>query len=351
MRSSPLILLLFLCAFSANAQLADTAFNLLGIADPQALSKSYNRGVSLMNQGEYLEAVPVFDRVLLANPEQTDAASNKAICLFMAEDYPACIVSLNELIEKEINADLCYLRGLAYYQSGEMDKAEVDFSRCLGIDANMSEAYYARSLVRQATGDPRSAVRDLIAYTEFDSAYAPAWYDLAYLYYSSDQYELAIGPSAKARNLDPDNSPYRYLHAILQYELGSSDEAIRDLALLTRDDPSFDAAINELALLLAFKGQIKEAEAQLAPLANNPEAGALYKSNYGYILYSMERYPDAVPQFTRAIEMEPDNAVFWFNRAACKEMARDYQGACADWKEANRLGMEEAQAIIEKQCK
>jgi tetratricopeptide (TPR) repeat protein len=53
---------------------------------------------------------------------------------------------------------------------------------------------------------------------------------------------------------------------------------------------------------------------------------------------------------TRAIALDPNYAAAYVNRGMAKEMLRDLDGACADWKKANELGAKEGKTYYSTNC-
>ena len=77
-------------------------------------------------------------------------------------------------------------------------------------------------------------------------------------------------------------------------------------------------------------------------------AAAYY--NRGRAKRSLEDYKGAIADYTKAIELDSDDANAYFYRGDAKEMLGDFNGACEDWKIAVSLGNEEAKKWVANQC-
>ena len=58
----------------------------------------------------------------------------------------------------------------------------------------------------------------------------------------------------------------------------------------------------------------------------------------------------AIRDYTKAIELDPNDANAYYNRGVSKENLGDLNGACADWKKAAALGHKNAAKWVAKQC-
>ena len=61
-------------------------------------------------------------------------------------------------------------------------------------------------------------------------------------------------------------------------------------------------------------------------------------------------YYGAISDYTKAIEIDPKYADVYRNRGISKELIEDMKGACADWRKASDLGVEDAANWVRDQC-
>jgi tetratricopeptide (TPR) repeat protein len=71
-------------------------------------------------------------------------------------------------------------------------------------------------------------------------------------------------------------------------------------------------------------------------------------ANRGNVKYGIQDYPSAIADFTKAIELKPNEAVFYSNRGNAKSAIKDIRGAVADLKQAARLGDASTQKALQK---
>ena len=81
------------------------------------------------------------------------------------------------------------------------------------------------------------------------------------------------------------------------------------------------------------------------------------KSDYAYAYNNrasayikMEEWDKAIPDCTKAIELDKNYAYAYYNRAIAREMKRDVNGACEDWVIAGQLGLDAANTFHSSVC-
>ena len=72
--------------------------------------------------------------------------------------------------------------------------------------------------------------------------------------------------------------------------------------------------------------------------------------NRGSSKYSLEDYYGAIADYTKAIELDPDDVTAYKNRSVAKEILGDLNGACADARKAASLGHSNSAEWVKNQC-
>ena len=78
------------------------------------------------------------------------------------------------------------------------------------------------------------------------------------------------------------------------------------------------------------------------------DADAYY--NRGVAKKKLKDYYGAINDYSKAIELKPDYADAYVNRGISKEDLGDLNGACADWKKAASLGHQNSAQWVRDQC-
>ena len=81
---------------------------------------------------------------------------------------------------------------------------------------------------------------------------------------------------------------------------------------------------------------------------NPNDADAYY--NRGNAKRKLEDHYGAISDYTKAIELKPDYVSAYNNRGVAKESIGDLNGACSDWRKAANLGEANAKKWVADQC-
>lgn len=160
-----------------------------------------------------------------------------------------------------------YNRGLAELETGDYDRAIVDFDASIRLDPASASTFNNRGSAWYAKGDPDRAIADFDKAIQLDPAYAFAYHNRGEVWRDRGDFKRAITDYSKAIGFDPSYTA-AYTDRALAYE------RIGDLARAKED---FRAA-------LTLSGKYSDGEraqatarqrlAVLAPAEQRPTAGA-----------------------------------------------------------------------------
>jgi Flp pilus assembly protein TadD len=118
-----------------------------------------NLGILAAHQGDWPVAIREFEASLAANPENTGALSNLASAYLSSGRFDDAVVAFRRaLLRPDANeAQLRRSLGMAYYESGLLEEAEVELSEALKLDPRDLIALLTIAKVCAETGRDRDA--------------------------------------------------------------------------------------------------------------------------------------------------------------------------------------------------
>jgi tetratricopeptide (TPR) repeat protein len=84
-------------------------------------------------------------------------------------------------------------------------------------------------------------------------------------------------------------------------------------------------------------------------IAIDPKNAFAY-NNLASIALKNRDYKKARDLASRSIELDPKNGPAYYNRGIARQLLREEDGCCADWKKALELGVSGAKAFINATC-
>jgi tetratricopeptide (TPR) repeat protein len=134
--------------------------------DPEYAYKYYTRGVIYHESKDYLKAIADYDKAIAIDPEYAYAYVVRGNTYNALKDYPKAIADYTKAIA--IDPDPKYTeayskRGNNYYALKDYPKAIADFDKAIAIDHEDADAYKNRGLAYFQTGDIQQAKQDLQA--------------------------------------------------------------------------------------------------------------------------------------------------------------------------------------------
>lgn len=210
------------------------------------------------------------------------------------------IASLTEVIKNNPNdANALNLRGAAFGQAGDYERAIADFNAALSINPDFPQAYANRALIHVRLKQLPQAVADYDRAVSIDPNYAPAYVGRGNIYRLQKNYSQAIADFTRAIEIEPD--------PVAHFNRGLSRQAIGQ----------HGPAVDDFDNALGFR----------------PDSPDVFYAK-GLSEMALRKYENAFDDFYKAAKGSKDNFEAWALRGqaaeamgAKKEAARAYQRA------------------------
>ena len=308
-------------------------------------------------------------------PEQeAETAYNLALEMMGKKDYNAAITDFTKAVTLNPMFEKAFLnRGFARYESKSNDAAILDFNTANGLKPS-ADAYFGKAECFYATHKKDSCLQNLNKAVILDDRYAKAFYLRGQLKFEAQQYKEAIADYDKAIAAKPDFAYAYNDRASAKKQTGDDAGAIADYEKAVATDNKLFFAYNNLGSAKRSKGDYAGAidaynkaiavkpdyylalnNRGAAKLNKNDLTGALadfeaalkIKADYVLAMNNMasayikkQDYKAAADWCTKAIFIDDKAGASYVNRGIARQMLKDEEGACADWKKAVTLGFD-----------
>ena len=323
----------------------------------QSAKQYLKAGEDFAKANNYTDAIDQFTRAIDLDPDNDKAYLQRGIAYtrlgehkLAAEDYDRALVFDGN------NAELYYFSGNEWHQYGDNPLALKKLTAALTLKRNFLEAYQVRLKVHMALGQYREALEDAqrcLKMKDDDRAY----YNLAQVFEELQMYsdaKEAYQQSLKKndRILEP-----HFSYAKLLFQMEDYEAAEKEVAEVLKMEPQHFEGVLLQSQVYAAQGKYLKASETLSMASVKYSNEPLIYIYRGDINLKLNQPAYAVIDYSKAIELDPENADNYFKRAGAYEETRDYEKALADYKKvlemsayngaAQRLHDEVSQRLFE----
>ena len=276
-------------------------------ADNEFLAnQKYKEGNRLAFQGNYSNAIPLYNEAIKLNPQYEEAYINRGNCYRYLKNYDAAIADYSKAINLNPNEAAYYSnRGNSYYKIQKYTQAMADFNKAIELNPKFWRTYYNRGLLYYDLEKYKEAIADYTKLIKIKSNYVLAYDNRGVAYYKMNDYNAAAADFTKAISLNP-TEPLYYYHRGLSYDKMEN----------------YSAAIADFTKAIELKPQ--------------DEDEYYFRRGVAYALF--DNLVQAIKDFDKAIELSPNNGRYYKLRGLCYQQMGDNVNAQADFDKARQLG-------------
>lgn len=279
-----------------------------------------DEGISLSNKGRYGAAAEVFDKVLLEEPQNAEAARRLAECY-----------------------ESLYISGRSEFRLNAVEA----FEKALSLEPDNSAIGLKLARLYAQGDNADKAKKVLKTILQNDSKNKTAMIELGELYsWNPKTFEQAITLCNNALNLDDSlSSAHLILARVYSWKNDIQRSLIHYESFLALN-PKNDAARLEYANALSLVGRTKEANAQFDQLSNLPETRDKSILGLAKAYYYSKRYANALKLVDLLLKTDPDNSAVWRLRGMILIDQRMFAEAQTAFKKAVQLAPEDMEAHL-----
>ncbi len=244
----------------------------LGYLRQDTANSHNNRGMILLSQGKYDDAIGEFEQAIHASEDLGIARINMARALFKKRDFQAATKVLEDYSSRQPRSkDSENLLGNIAMEQKQYAEAERHFRKALDYEPNFTDARNSLGILYDRLGRRDDALAEYLKVVAVDPEYAEAHNNIGLIY----------------------------------KERGRSQEAISSFRKAIEADAEFTGAYSNLALVLEQTGQLKEAGEQFRNALQRDPQNAAVRTNYGGLLYALGRFDQARVELEKAAAADP----------------------------------------------
>jgi tetratricopeptide (TPR) repeat protein len=252
---------------------AEEQFRTARKIDPHFTQAAIRLSEVLISEGKPQASVACLEDALKQAPPEQAAPVQAALGIAYAEsgEMEKALASLNDAVNAQPDSsDAHFTLGLLYARESQFkaeERAVTEFREALRLDQGMDPARIALGRVLISLHKYSDAASVVLEYTRRQPRDAQGFYALGQAYEGLKESDAAVTTLNRAVDLDPKDATIRFDLARLLANTGHTAAAIQQLDAAERIHPSDPATHNELALLLGKSGDKKRALAERAKLA------------------------------------------------------------------------------------
>jgi tetratricopeptide (TPR) repeat protein len=337
MKKIYITLIAFAFCFQLNAQ--DTVKVKTNATPEQEAETAYNLALEMMGKKDYTAAIDHFTKAVTILPTFEKAYLNRGFAKYESKNNAGAIEDFNLANTLKPSADAYFGKAEGFYSLNKKDSSTQNLDKAIALDNKYAKAFYLRGQIKFEAQQYKEAVED------YDKAIA-----------SKPDYAYAFNDRGSAKKQLGDEAG-----AVADYEKAVEHDnklffAYNNLGSAKRNKGDNDGAITAYNKAIALKadyymalnnrGAAKLNKNEIAGAINDFEAALEIKKDYVLAMNNLasayikkKDFKTAADWCNKALIIDENAAACYINRGIAKQMLKDEAGACADWKQAAKLGM------------
>jgi tetratricopeptide (TPR) repeat protein len=342
--------LLLLCCATLIAQ-EDTVKVNIGMSPEQNAELDYNKGLQALQSRDFTTAADLFTRCLAVKPGFDKALSNRAIAFTNLKRYEEALADIRLAIQANPqNEENFFNKSLIFAGMGARDSQEVALDQCLALNGQHADAAYYKGMLHYERSQYDKAIGYYNVATASRPNFAYAYNDRGSAKRAGDDLAGAIADYLLATRADS-TQPFIYNNLGSAYRLNKQNtEAIQAYTKALQLDSRYLVALINRGVAYFDANMLKQAQTDFEEALSVDAKNSHAYNNLSSIAIKNGDYKKAKELAERAITLNGKNGPAYYNRGIARQMLREEEGSCADWKRAFELGVSGARSFINASC-
>ncbi len=299
----------------------------------------FNRALIRSNEKDIKGALSDLQKVLTLDPDNALTLYNRALIRSQIGDYDNALDDYEKVIEINPNNVLVYYnRAAIYIEQKKYRQALRDYNKTIELYPDFANAYKNRAYVKTQLGQTASALDDQkIAQSKIKDYKEKMDSDSSFSAYAdtSKQFNKLLAFDAEFARNDFNNDQLQYRKVDIRLKPMFKLMAGEPEKQIAFDRQYFQPLLEQLKhnepLPLYMVSEMKNAGAQKLVAQDSIMSTTLAQhtsaENYfekGITQFQLRRFNDALNYFNKAIEANPNNAIYYINRSALQSEMIDF---------------------------
>lgn len=258
--------------------------------------------------GNLTEVALGYQRMLQANPSQTDALIGMSLVALASRQHAAAVAMARAAVASAPQIGLTWVTmGQVLQAEGRIGEAEIAYQNAIRMDGMDVLARMGLGELRIAMGRPEDALEHYDLALQRQPAMVAAQMGMGHALTCMGRNEEALARYQQALDLAPTMAECEFAIAFVRARIGQSAEAETHYRRAVALRPDFAAAWMNLGCLLREQGKSLHAEAALTRAVSLRDRNVDGLLNLALLMGEQRRSQEAERYLRRAFALEPEN--------------------------------------------
>ena len=304
---------------------------------------------ALIDKGDLGLALPLYNEALEFDALSTAAFRGRAKVRLALRDFPKALADADAAVKLEPEEAANFaMRGDVYLALEDYSPAIADFHEAKALQPEqakhhekLARAYRYRADLYSGLGRLKEALVDFSQAINIAPRDADHWWARGMFFYQQKEHGLAIEDFDMAIEILPDDPRLHNYRGLIYMRLKDYDKAIANYSEAIRLNPNVVAFRENGAEAYAARGKLKESVDDYTEAIKLASRANYYRAR-GELHVKQKDDPKALPDFDKAIELEPDDPQPHNARGEIYYRMEEYKKAVRDHSKAIGLNPNEA---------
>ena len=306
-------------------------FMITAIVQAQSAKQYYKAGEDFAKANNIADAIIQYTKAIELDPDYEKAYTQRASAYSRngehknaAEDYDRALVF------EEKDAELYYFSGNEWHLYGDNPRALARLTTAISMKNKFLKAYQVRQGVHIALMQYEEALDDAKKCLKLKND-ERAYYDLAQVYEKLEMYNEAEEAYRQSLQKNGRVVATHFSYAKLLYQQQHYEAAGNEVNQVLQMDPKHLEGILLQSQIYSALGNYLKASETLSMASVQYTDEPLIYIYRGDINNKMNQPSYAIIDYSKAIELDPENAEIYYKRGGAYEVIRDYENALVDY--------------------